>query len=119
MPLTKNVVSKFAKTTYDNTDNSKETISYGDLVVGKDNQYYVKINGSEILTPASVTTNINMNQPVIVMIKHHRAIVTGNYTNDETITVNNKNIANDTSSLSINTMDDADISKIFEDHPLI
>lgn len=119
MPLTNNLVSNFAKTTHDNINTSKETIAYGWLGV-EDNQYYVKINGSDIKTPVSVTTNIDMNQPVMVMIKNHKAIIIGNKHATTNETKTNNNIVNDTSaSLSIESMDDVDINKIFEDHPLI
>ena len=41
---------------------------------------YVKLDGSELLTPASFTTNIADGERVTVLIKNHMAVVTGNIT---------------------------------------
>ena len=117
MPLPKHLVSEFAKATRDSTDNSKETISYGVIVLNEeDNKYYVKINGSDVLTPALITTNINITQPVTVMIKNHKAIVTGNRAQipDE----NDELVLNSTSTVIIETIDDEDLKNLWEKYPI-
>ena len=120
MALPKNLVSKFAKATHDSTDNSKETITYGMIEQVKDEkngtQYYVRINGSDILTPALITTNVNITQPVSVMIKNHKAIVTGNR-----VPIPSENdglILNNTATLVIETATKEDIDQIWIDNPI-
>lgn len=76
MNLSSNLVSQFAKITNDTTT-KKESIVYGKVVKYNDS-YYVKIDGSEILTPVTSTIAISDGERVSVMIKNHTAIVTGN-----------------------------------------
>ena len=59
------------------TTTKKESIVYGKVVKYNDS-YYVKIDGSEILTPVTSTIAISDGERVSVMIKNHAAIVTGN-----------------------------------------
>lgn len=76
MNLSSDLVSQFAKITNDTTT-KKESIVYGKVVKYNDS-YYVKIDGSEILTPVTSTIAISDGERVSVMIKNHTAIVTGN-----------------------------------------
>ena len=39
---------------------------------------YVKLDGSEVLTPVTSTTEIEDQNRVMVMVKNHTAVVTGN-----------------------------------------
>lgn len=78
MGLSKDLISKFIKTTNDNNSKSKkEDIVYG-VIVENGGTKYVKIDGSELLTPITSTADAKNGERVTVMIKNHSAIVTGN-----------------------------------------
>lgn len=79
MPLSSELVSQFAKLANNKPDEEKESTVYGTTVIQNGNKY-VKLDGSELLTPASFTTNIADGERVTVLIKNHMAIVTGNIT---------------------------------------
>lgn len=79
MPLSSELVSQFAKLANNKPKEEKESTVYGTTVIQNDNKY-VKLDGSELLTPASFTTNIADGERVTVLIKNHMAIVTGNIT---------------------------------------
>lgn len=84
MALTSDLISQFVKITKDDKKVKNETTVYG-TVVYDDEKPYVKLDGSDLLTPISVTTNTKDGKPnvkdgdrVTVMIKDHTATVTGN-----------------------------------------
>lgn len=79
MPLSSELVSQFAKLANNKPKEEKESTAYGTTVIQNGNKY-VKLDGSELLTPASFTTNIVNGERVTVLIKNHMAIVTGNIT---------------------------------------
>lgn len=79
MPLSSELVSQFAKLASNKPKEEKESTTYGTTVIQNGNKY-VKLDGSELLTPASFTTNIADGERVTVLIKNHMAIVTGNIT---------------------------------------
>lgn len=79
MPLSSELVSKFAKLASNKPKEEKESTVYGTTVIQNGNKY-VKLDGSELLTPASFTTNIADGERVTVLIKNHMAVVTGNIT---------------------------------------
>ena len=80
MELSNNLISQFVKITNDNTKKQvNETIVYG-TVVEENNIKYVKIDGSDLLTPVDTTANMIDGERVTVMIKNHLATVTGNIT---------------------------------------
>lgn len=101
MALSNEIVSQFAKLTNGNKETEKEDILYGTVVIS-DGKKYVRLDGSNMDTPISSTTNIKANDRVMVMIKDHAAIVTGNITspsadqesvddlNDKTDDISNK-----------------------------
>ena len=78
MALSSDLISQFVKITRDDTKNkTTESTAYGTAVV-TDNTVHVRLDGSEILTPVSTTTNVKDGERVTVMIKNHAAIITGN-----------------------------------------
>ena len=79
MPLSSELVSQFAKLASNKPKEEKESTAYGTTVIQNGNKY-VKLDGSELLTPASFTTNIADGERVTVLIKNHMAVVTGNIT---------------------------------------
>lgn len=76
MGLSSDLISQLVKATNDDKKESVETTVYGTIVY--DDKLYVKLDGSDLLTPISTTTNISDGERVTVMIKDHTAIVTGN-----------------------------------------
>lgn len=80
MELSNDLISQFAKLTSDrDRKKSTETIVYG-TTVEYDDRIYVKIDGSDLLTPVETTTDIKGDQRVTILIKDHSATVTGNIT---------------------------------------
>lgn len=77
MALSNELISEFVKVTKDDTKKKSETIVYG-TVVKSEGTNYVKMDGSELLTPVTSTTNLEDKERVTVMIKNHTAVVTGN-----------------------------------------
>lgn len=80
MALSNELISQFVKITNDKKEPAKESTAYGKIVV-KDGKEYVQLDGSELLTPISTTTVVKDKDRVMVTIKNHTAIVTGDLTN--------------------------------------
>ena len=76
MALSNDLISQFVKATKDDKKSSNETTMYGTIVY--DGKPYVKLDGSDLLTPVSTTANVQDGERVTVLIKNHSAIVTGN-----------------------------------------
>ena len=79
MGLSYDLISEFVKITNDKKENAKEGIVYATVVSGTGGKY-VRIDGSDLLTPMDTTTDIEDGERVTLMIKDHKAIVTGNVT---------------------------------------
>lgn len=79
MPLSSELISQFVKVTKDEKRDKKETTVYG-TVVNYNNSKYVKLDGSELLTPATMTVDAEAGERVTVRLKNHTATVTGNIT---------------------------------------
>ena len=77
MSLSSDLISEFVKVTKDDEKPKSETIVYGTTVV-YEGSTYVKLDGSELLTPVSTTTDTKPGERVTVMIKDHTATITGN-----------------------------------------
>ena len=77
MDLPNDLVSQFAKIVNNNKKEKTETTVYG-TIVEHENSKYVKLDGSDLLTPVSSTTTAKNSERVTVMIKNHSAVVTGN-----------------------------------------
>lgn len=94
MDLSSDLISQFAKITNDDKEVKSETTLYG-TIVEYNGKNYVKIDGSDQLTPVSSTTVVEDGDRVIVTIKNHSAIVTGNTSspsasNKDVIEIGNK-----------------------------
>ena len=77
--LTAELLSEFVKETTKTEDKrfKKDQNVYG-TTVEYDGQIYVKIDGSDILTPVNTTVSMKGGERVILTIKNHSADVTGN-----------------------------------------
>lgn len=83
MGLSTDLISQFAKITNDASKSTKtESIVYGTTTEFEENEeverVYVKFDGSDLLTPVTTASNTGPGERVIVTIKNHEAIVTGN-----------------------------------------
>lgn len=77
MGLSNDLISQFVKATNDKKDDKKETTVYGE-VVEYNGEKYVRLDGSELLTPVTSTADAKVGERVTVLIKNHTATVTGN-----------------------------------------
>ena len=79
MDLSNDLISQFVKVTKVETPKKEKTV-YGTIVIKSDGKQYVKIDGSSILEPTPIDTTVDAanGDRVIVMIKDHKAVVTGN-----------------------------------------
>lgn len=82
MQLPSTLLREFASITDDRPDKPKETTLYGTVVQNEgDDQLYVQLDGSDILTPVEMAMDARAGDRVVVMIKNHQAIITGNTSN--------------------------------------
>lgn len=79
MSLSVDLISQFAKATKEDKKTKSESTVYG-TTVEYDGKMYVRLDGSELLTPVTTTTNMEPGERVTVLIKNHSATVTGNIT---------------------------------------
>lgn len=80
MGLSNDIISQFAKLANNsNKKETKETVVYGTLVIS-DGKKYVRLDGSNMDTPVASTTSGKNGDRVMVTIKNHEAIITGNIT---------------------------------------
>lgn len=77
MALSSDLISQFVKATKDDKKTKTESTVYG-TVVEHDGTKYVKLDGSDLLTPVITTASYKDGERVSVMIKNHTATVTGN-----------------------------------------
>ena len=92
MDLNSILVSEFAKITNDNKETVNEgTTVYGTYRVDGDGAY-VQIDGSDTRTPVATTASAKNGDRVTVLIKNHRAIITGNLTDPSASSETVKNL---------------------------
>lgn len=90
MALSYDILSQFAKITNDKPEEKKESTAYG-TIVKYEGVDYVKLDGSDLLTPYTSTIAVEDGDRVIVSIKNHSATVTGSTTNPA---ASNKTVTN-------------------------
>lgn len=76
MQLSADLVSKFVKATKD-TKTQDGTTMYGTVVMQNDTPY-VRLDGSEILTPVTSMADVHSLERVMVLVKDHTATIMGN-----------------------------------------
>lgn len=77
MNLSNELITQFVKATKDTIKTSSEKTVSG-TTVEYNGKMYVKLDGSDLLTPVSTTTDVIDNERVTVLIKDHTATITGN-----------------------------------------
>lgn len=117
MSLPNNLVNDFVKSTNKKETNKKETTVYGTLIEEKANgKYYVKLDGASSTIPVSrFTQRVNPNERVIVMIKDHAAIITGNL---ESPSADDNSVTNivDKKMENIQSIPTSDIEQLWSDY---
>ena len=77
MSLSNDVVSQFAKTVNGKKKEKTESTVYGTVAI-YGGQRYVKMDGSDLLTPCDTTVSANEGERVTVLVKNHTATINGN-----------------------------------------
>lgn len=99
MSLSNDLISQFVKATKDDKATSNETTLLGTIVF--DGRYYVKLDGSDQLTPIATTADVHEDERVTVMIKNHTATVTGNMSSPAARTDDVKDVIDEVSEYEI------------------
>ena len=90
MKLSDNVISEFVKMTNDTPSaNTNQSKIYGTAIIYNDEQY-VQLDGSDLLTPADNTVHIKNGERVTVSIQNHVATIDGNISD---ISASNQHLA--------------------------
>lgn len=100
MGLTADLINEFVKVTKDQTPAKPESTVYGSIV-DYNGSKWVRIDGSDLLTPIETTVNVKDNDRVIVTIKNHTATVTGNLTTPSATTKDVSDVAKQISEFEI------------------
>lgn len=101
MNLSNDLISQFVKATAkDNRKVSSESTINGTTVI-YDGKTYVKLDGSDLLTPVTTTTDVKSDERVTVLIKDHTATITGNISSPAARTDDVKEVANQISEFEI------------------
>lgn len=98
MNLPSELIDQFVKITNDKPETKKETTVYG-TTVEHEGVTYVKLDGSELLTPVNSTADAKAGERVTVMIKNHTATITGNISSPAARSEDLKTVAGDTSDI--------------------
>ena len=111
MVLSNEIITQFAKLTAVKDTGKKDTTVYG-TAVKYNGGIYVKIDGSDLLTPINTVTSVEEGERVLVTIKDHNAIVTGNLSNPSASTSTVTNVVQDVSSLKDVVADKVSVSEL-------
>lgn len=100
MSLSADLISQFVKATKDEEPVSKEATVLG-TTIEYNGKMYVKLDGSDLLTPVSSTADTKADERVTVLIKNHTATVTGNMSSPSARTDDVKDVASQISEFEI------------------
>jgi len=79
MSLSSLLIKDFVDSTNDSSSKSESNYLKGTIkIVGE--KKYVKLDGSEVLTPISETVDVDEDDRVLVTVTNHQAIILGNFT---------------------------------------
>lgn len=111
MPLSTDLISQFVKVTKSEPKEQKETTAYG-TTVEYNGSTYVKLDGSDLLTPIVTTADVKSGERVTVMIKDHTATVTGNISSPAARTGDVKEIGNKIAEFEIVIADKVSVAQL-------
>lgn len=84
MTLSNSLLKEFARVAIGPTKKeNKQSTAYGTIRISG-NDKYVRLDGAEVDTPVSFASGAKDGDRVIVMIKDHKAVITGNTTSPAT-----------------------------------
>lgn len=89
MELSNSLAKEFASVTNDKKVRATETTVYG-VVSKKQDGTFIKIDGADVLTPATSIVSVVDGERVVATIKNHTATITGS--NEETPVANTKDL---------------------------
>ena len=121
MALSHDLISQFAKIVKEDKKQSSESTVYGTVVTDGNGNKYVKLDGSDQLTPLSdderpsadsTTTSANEGERVSVLIKNHTATVTGNISSPAARTADMQDAINKIAEFEIAVSDKASIKDL-------
>ena len=112
MGLSRDLIMQFVKATKDKDDAKKETTVYGTIIESNGSQY-VQLDGSELFTPISKTSDVRDGDRVTVLIKNHTAVVTGNLSSPSARVVDVQLIGDDVTAFNTILADKVD-TVVFE-----
>ena len=78
MALSSDLIAQFIKATNDTTKKKTEQTTVYGTVVAYSGSKYVRLDGSDLLTPTATTTDTKAGERVMVVIKNHTATIIGN-----------------------------------------
>ena len=110
MALSSDLVSQFVQITKGEKEN-KETTVYGTIVESNGGKY-VRLDGSDLLTPISLAADAINGERVTVMIKNHTAIVTGNISSPAARTDDVTELENTVSNFEIILADKVSVDRL-------
>lgn len=94
MSLSNDLIKEFAVIVNDKQEDEKDDILYGKVVILNDKKY-VKLDGSDLLTPISGTNaDVKNNERVSIVIKNHQITINGNISSPAARTDDVKEIGN-------------------------
>lgn len=111
MPLSTDLISQFVKVTKSEPKESKESTAYG-TTVEYNGSTYVKLDGSDLLTPIVTTADVKSGERVTVMIKDHTATITGNISSPAARTGDVKDLGNKISEFEIVIADKVSVKQL-------
>ena len=77
--LSKSLINQFASLNKEKNAESKSTTLYGTVKMDGD-KLYVRIDGSDVLTPCQTSVSVKHDERVRVTIQNHEAVIVGNMT---------------------------------------
>lgn len=111
MSLSGDLISQFVKITKDNNKTNSGTTVYG-TTVEYNGSTYVKLDGSDLLTPVSTTAETKAGERVSVEIKNHTATITGNLSSPTVHKDSVIEIGNQISEFEIIIADKVDVDRV-------
>ena len=111
MGLSNDLISQFVKMTNDKSPTKGETTVYG-TAVDNNGKIFVKIDGSDIVTPVNTITDVKSGERVIVTIKNHSATITGNTSSPSARTDDVKEVKEEVSNVKVLVADKASVGDL-------
>lgn len=107
MEISSDLISQFVKVTADEPERNDGSTVYG-TVVEYDGGAFIRFDGSDLLTPVTLTSSVKAGDRVSVLVKDHTATVTGNVSDPSAGSGNVQNIGSKITEVEILIADKVD-----------